>query len=118
MSIDSVLSEHKAWLDKAAKVLASNQPPAADLAAPIAVKQQLIQTLASRIDELTGQKEAAIKHYDTAIADAKTQQAKLQQELAANKTLLQPVTGTVRQPAGVAAPAKAERARKKRKKAK
>jgi hypothetical protein len=121
MSIDSVLNEHKVWLDKATTVLASNKPAAADLAAPLVVKQQLIQTLAARVEDLTGQKEAAIKQYDAAIAEAKGQQARLQQELTVNQALLQPITGAVRQPTlptdvrtvGVA-PGKGRRAERKR----
>ena len=91
MSIDTILSQHKAWLDKATAALASRNVAASDLTAPLQAKQQLVDKLSARIDDLTRQKAAAVARYDGAIADAKGLQAKLQQDLKATSTLLQPV---------------------------
>jgi hypothetical protein len=99
MSIDTILSQHKAWLDKATAALASRNVATSDLTAPLQAKQQIVDKLSARIDDLTRQKSAAVSRYDSAIADAKGLQAKLQQDLKATSTLLQPVLTPDKPPA-------------------
>jgi hypothetical protein len=91
MSIDTILSQHKAWLDKATAALATRSVATSDLTAPLQAKQQLVDKLSARIDDLTRQKAAAVARYDGAIAEAKGLQAKALQDLKATGTLLQPV---------------------------
>jgi chromosome segregation ATPase len=99
MSIDTILSQHKAWLDKATAALASRNVAVTDLTAPLQAKQQLVDRLEARIDDLNRQKAAAVARYESAIADAKGLQGKLQQDLKANSTLLKPAEAPDKPPA-------------------
>ena len=48
MSIDTILSQHKAWLDKATAALATRSVATSDLTAPLQAKQQLVDKLSAR----------------------------------------------------------------------
>jgi hypothetical protein len=94
MTIDAILKDHQNWLDQARQALGAKAPAKPDIAvltAPLDAKRQLVDGLTARIANLTQQKDAAVKQYDAAIADAKGQQARLQNEIAADEKLLKPV---------------------------
>lgn len=73
MTLDQLLKDNAAWLEKVMKQPVLGKVDAAALALPETQRQQRITDLKARIDALTARRAKAIAAYDTAIAQDKAE---------------------------------------------
>jgi hypothetical protein len=105
MDTGSVLQAHQDWLEKVKKAIVFNQDAAQDATLPLTLKQQRIDELKRRIDDLERQRSTMMQRFDEAIADHRSAISQLQGQVSGDKSLLVPPSEPAQPPVAPEPPA-------------